>query len=179
MDSLILNFIISILLNVLFIAFFVIFMKNSWFKLKSIFMKNPTLITIIQSSGKKIEYLVSPKEKSIEKDNKTYSLIEDRCVYDGKIAQYVFKHDNSEPLDLRKGNTSLDPGFLTNLLLQAQLSGSTDFIKKLLQFKYLVLSFIVIALGVAFCVYKLNDMTTTLNTIQTTLTNIKNTGLVG
>jgi hypothetical protein len=68
---------------------------------------------------------------------------------------------------------------LDNLLLMAKASGSVDWISKLVKFKWLIISFIVIAAGTAYLVWKVSELETAINTLRLAIEAIRSTNLVG
>jgi|SRR6056297_195130 len=171
----------ALLTIAILIIFNLFFLKNNWIKFAAKFKHNGIIANFISPSGKIKSYLKTPVDGKFTHKDGTYLIDEDKSYfeYPSRTPIYYYFLESSEPVKFKSGQDTINPGFLDDLLLAAKAAGSVDWISKLMKFKWIIVSFIVMAAGVAFLVWKMNEMEVALNAIQNTLSSIKSANLVG
>ena len=150
----------SLGLNLLLILYFLIFGKFSWFQFKAKFMKNPVQINIINSSGKVRSYLLNSSNQHVRcNDGKTRHCDENMKVFITGIANFFYNEDDAEPLALTElALNGINPDYLTQLLLQAEINGANSFIKQLVKINLFIIVLGIIAVLLLVCVWKIIEI---------------------
>lgn len=169
----------SILVNFLLIVYFLVFGKHSWFQLKSRFMKNPLRINIINSSGKIRSYLLNSSNENVKcPDGKTRHTPDNMKLFDSGIANFYYNEDDSEPLsmtDLAMGG--INPDYLTQLLLQAEINGANSFIKNLVKVNIFIIVLGIMALLLFVVVWKIFEIEAAIQILNNLLTTMNATSI--
>lgn len=170
------------MVNLIFVVFNVYFFKNNWLDFLAKFGHNSILCYFISDSGNLKKELHKPKNDQFQRKGATYLVNKERKFfnYPSKTPIYFYTERHTEPMSFKDVGKHLNPEFLDNLLLMAKASGSIDWINKLIKFKWIILSFMVMAGGVLYLVWKVNEMQVDIqqlsqvaNTMKTAAANLK------
>ena len=169
--------IFSIIFNLILIFFSVWFFKNNWIDFIAKFKHNAILCYFISDSGNLKKELHTPKNDKFERKAGTYLVDKSKRFFNfpSKTPIYYYSERHSSPLDFGEVQEQLNPELLDNLLIMAKASGSIDWINKLVKFKWIIISFIVMAGGIVYLVYKMNELQTVISALQTAVTALRTT----
>ena len=169
------------MMNIFIIIINLFFLKKSWLKVICFFKHRAILANFVSPNGKIKTIQVTPENNKFKFGTGEYIVDETKAYFESpsKTPIYYYNVDDSEPLTFSKKDQTINPEFLDNLLLMAKASGSVDWISKLVKFKWLILSFIVIAAGTAYLIWKVNDLQTAISSVRVAVDAIRNTNLVG
>lgn len=173
--SLAIYFFISLMINLVFVLFNIFFFKNNWLDFIAKFRHNSILCYFISDSGNMKKELHGPKNDKFERKGATYLVDKEKRFfnYPSKTPIYFYTERHTEPLSFTEVEKKLNPEFLDNLLLMAKASGSIDWINKLIKFKWIILSFIVMAVGILYLVWKMNELQVDINELNAVASSMK------
>ena len=147
----------SALANILFFLYFLVFGKFSWFQFAARFMKNPVQINVINNSGKIRSKLINASNENVQVEHKIRHCPKDYALFTHGIAQYFYNEDDAEPLTF--GDTDgINPEYLSNLLIQAELNGANSFLKNLVKINIFIIVLAVMAVLLIVCVWKIVEI---------------------
>lgn len=145
----------SLLVNFIFILYFLVFGKYSWFQFKARFMKNPVQINVINTSGRIRSKLINANNEGILDGTQTRHTPKDQALFKHGIANFYYVEDNVEPLTFNE-ISGLNPEYLTDMLKQAELNGANNFLKDLVKINLFIIALFLMGaalLGVGVFVY--------------------------
>jgi len=147
----------SVSVNILLVLYLFIFGKFSWFQLKARFMKNPVQINVINNSGKIRSKLINASNENVLVEHKTRHCPKDYALFHLGIAQYFYNEDDAEPLTFG-ATDGINPEYLSNLLIQAELNGANSFLKNLVKINIFIIVLAIMAVLLIVCVWKIVEI---------------------
>jgi hypothetical protein len=147
----------SLFVNILLLLYLFIFGKFSWFQLKARFMKNPVQINVINNSGKIRSNLINASNEYVQIQHKIRHCPKDYALFHLKIAQYFYNEDDAEPLTFNAVD-GINPEYLSNLLIQAELNGANSFLKNLVKINIFIIVLVIMAVLLLICVWKIIEI---------------------
>ena len=163
------------------VIFNLFFLKNEWLKFMAKFRHNSILAKFISKSGKVKTFLKVPVNYQFKHKEGTYLVNENKAFFEtpSRTPIYFYNLGSSEPLTFNEVRETINPDFLDDLLSAAKAAGATLWISKLMQFKWIIVAFFVMAGCMAYLVWKFNTLEVNVNTLIQAVNAIKSANLVG
>jgi hypothetical protein len=147
----------SVGFNILILLYLLIFGKFSWFQLKARFMKNPVQINVINNSGKIRSKLINASNENVQLEHKIRHCPKDYALFHQGIAQYFYNEDDAEPLTFG-ATDGINPEYLSNLLIQAELNGANSFLKNLVKINIFIIVLAIMSVILIVCLWKIIEI---------------------
>ena len=154
--------IVSLVLNVIFIAILIKWGKPVWERLKATRMKNPTYIIRIYNKTRADMELVDFTDGIVKFGKKTYVKDPERIIRHKPFDMAFFMAEDCRPLNLADVELILDPEVYTRQLELAEMAGAARMVERLVEelmkaltpYLIAIVGAVVLVLGGFFVIHK-------------------------
>lgn len=154
--------IISLALNIIFIAIFIRFGKPVWERFRALRMKNPTYIVRIHNKNRADMELVDFSDGIVKFGKKTYVKDPERIIRHKPFDLAFFMAEDCRPLNLADVELILDPEVYTRQLELAEMAGAARMVERLVEelmkaltpYLIAIVGAVVLVLGGFFIIHK-------------------------